>query len=92
MPEQGGWLPGELSATVGEPLRLRLTSEDVTHSFAIGQSQAPPVDIFPGEVSEVILTFERPGKYTYYCTRWCGANHWRMRGTIEVSGDGPPRR
>ncbi len=33
-----------------------------------------------------LLTFERPGQYTFYCTRWCGLNHWRMRGIIEVSG------
>jgi mono/diheme cytochrome c family protein len=30
--------------------------------------------------------FDRPGKYQFYCTRWCGPNHWRMRGTIEVTG------
>ncbi len=30
--------------------------------------------------------FDQPGKYTFYCTRWCGPNHWRMRGTIEVTG------
>jgi mono/diheme cytochrome c family protein len=34
----------------------------------------------------VTLTFDRPGKYIYYCTRWCSVNHWRMRGTIEVTG------
>jgi mono/diheme cytochrome c family protein len=44
------------------------------------------VDVIPGEITEVTLTFDRPGKYTFYCTRWCSVNHWRMRGTIEVSG------
>ncbi|MDP2993940.1 MAG: c-type cytochrome, partial [Anaerolineales bacterium] len=38
-------------------------------------------------MTEVTLTFDKPGTYTYYCTRWCGPNHWRMRGTIEVTGD-----
>ena len=37
-------------------------------------------------MTEVTLTFDKPGKYTFYCTRWCSANHWRMRGTIEVTG------
>jgi hypothetical protein len=32
------------------------------------------------------LMFDRPGKYTFYCTSWCGPNHWRMRGIIEVTG------
>ncbi len=86
VPERGGWLPAELVAQVSQPLRLRLTSEDVLHGFAIGQSNIPAVDVKPGEITEVTLTFERPGRYTFYCTRWCGVNHWRMRGVIEVSG------
>ena len=86
MAEQGGWEPAAITARVGEPLHLRLTSDDVTHSFAVGQMDLQPVDVYPGEVTEVTLTFSRPGKYTYYCTRWCGPNHWRMRGTIEVIG------
>jgi mono/diheme cytochrome c family protein len=45
------------------------------------------VDIEPGKVSETTLTFDKPGIYTFFCTRWCGLNHWRMHGTIEVSGE-----
>lgn len=86
MSENGGWSPGSISTVVGEPLRLRLVSDDVLHSFAIGQGDDPPIDLEPGVVKEITLTFDRPGKYTFYCTRWCGANHWRMRGTIEVTG------
>jgi mono/diheme cytochrome c family protein/plastocyanin len=86
MAETGGWTPGNLTTEVGQPLHLRLTSDDVMHSFAIGQSDGQPVDVIPGEVTEVTLTFDRPGKYTFYCTRWCSVNHWRMRGTIEVTG------
>jgi mono/diheme cytochrome c family protein len=58
----------------------------VVHGFAIGQSDAPAVDVLPGEVSQTWLEFDQPGTYTFYCTRWCGVNHWRMRGTIEVEG------
>ena len=95
MPESGGWQPGHLSARVGEPLHLRLTSDDVVHGFAIGagpdgqKHDSPEVDVKPGEVAELTLTFDRPGTYTYTCTRWCGPNHWRMRGTIQVSGGQP---
>jgi mono/diheme cytochrome c family protein/plastocyanin len=88
MPEAGGWMPGHLTARVGEPLRVRLTSDDVMHGFAIGRSDQPAVDVKPGQVTEVTLTFDKPGTYTYACTRWCGPNHWRMRGTIEVGGEG----
>jgi mono/diheme cytochrome c family protein/plastocyanin len=89
MPEAGGWNPAVMRATVGEPLHLRLTSDDVMHGFAVGHLDAPAVDVLPGKVSEVTLVFNEPGTYTYYCTRWCGLNHWRMRGTIEVDGGQP---
>jgi mono/diheme cytochrome c family protein/plastocyanin len=86
MAEDGGWNPDTLKAEVGKPLELRLTSGDVIHGFAVGQMDMEAVDILPGKVTHVTLTFEKPGSYTFYCTRWCGLNHWRMRGTIEVSG------
>lgn len=85
MAETGGWMPDNLTVTVGKPLHLRLTSDDVTHGFAVGQLDQPAVDVNPGEITDITLVFNKPGKYTYYCTRWCSMNHWRMRGTIEVT-------
>lgn len=86
--EAGGWSPDVIQANVGEPLHIRLTSDDVVHGFAVGQMDMASVDILPGKVTDLTLTFDEPGTYTFYCTRWCGLNHWRMRGTIEVSGSG----
>jgi mono/diheme cytochrome c family protein len=86
MADTGGWSPEVIKANVGEPLHLSLTSEDVAHGFAVGQMDMEAVDIEPGKVTDVTLTFDKPGIYTFFCTRWCGLNHWRMRGTIEVSG------
>jgi mono/diheme cytochrome c family protein/plastocyanin len=84
--EDGGWNPDVIQAKVGEPLHLKLTSDDVVHGFAVGQMDMQSVDILPGKVTDLTLTFDKPGIYTFFCTRWCGLNHWRMRGTIEVSG------
>ena len=84
--ETGGWLPGDLTVAAGEPLHLRLVSDDVLHGFAVGQLDAPAVNLPPGQVVETTVTFDEPGTYTYYCTRWCGLGHWRMRGTITVTG------
>ena len=84
--ENGGWSPDIVKANVGRPLHLRLTSDDVVHGFAVGQMDMQSVDILPGRVTDITLTFDKPGIYTFFCTRWCGLNHWRMRGTIEVSG------
>jgi mono/diheme cytochrome c family protein/plastocyanin len=90
MPENGGWSVDHIQAQVGQTIHLRLTSDDVVHSFAIGQSDQAPIQIQPGQVVETTLKFDKPGKYTFYCTSWCGPNHWRMRGTIDVSGSNEP--
>jgi plastocyanin len=87
MSEEGGWTPDTIRAKVGEPLQLHFTSDDVMHGFAVGQMDMEPLDIEPGKVTDVSLTFDKPGVYTFFCTRWCGVNHWRMRGKIEVTGD-----
>ncbi len=84
--EDGGWSPDVIKANVNEPLNLKLTSDDVVHGFAVGQMDMQSVDVLPGKVTDITLTFDKPGIYTFFCTRWCGLNHWRMRGTIEVSG------
>ncbi len=86
----GGWMPDVLRASVGQPIHLRLTSDDVVHGFAVGQMSNPNVEILPGKVTDVTLQFDRPGTYVFYCTRWCGIDHWRMRGTIEVTGSSTP--
>ncbi len=86
MAENGGWNPDSIQAEVGQPLDLKLTSDDVVHGFAVGQMDMQSVDVLPGKVTDLTLIFDKPGIYTFFCTRWCGLNHWRMRGTIEVSG------
>jgi len=84
--ENGGFSPDALRAKVGVPLHVRLISDDVVHGFAVGKMDMQSVDVLPGKVADITVTFDKPGTYTFYCTRWCGINHWRMRGTIEVSG------
>lgn len=88
MAEAGGWTPAALTATVGQPLHLRLIADDVVHGFAVGQVEGTDVELLPGRPVETTLMFDQPGRYTFYCTRWCGLNHWRMRGVIEVIGPG----
>ena len=89
MPENGGWSVGNITVQIGQPLTLHMTSDDVVHGFAIGKSDQSAIEILPGEFVDTTLTFDETGTYTFYCTHWCGPNHWRMRGTIEVMGAGP---
>lgn len=87
--ENGGFMPDYVRAEAGEPLRLRLISEDVEHTFALGQNPMDPILLKPGELVDITLLFDQPGKYTFYSTTSSSPNFWRMRGTIEVTGDGP---
>ena len=77
--ETGGWTPGSLTVAAGQPLHLRLTSDDVTHGFAVGQSGQPGVDVLPGKSTHLSLTFDKPGTYTFYCSV-----HPNMTGTLTV--------
>ncbi len=79
--------PAVLRVNAGEPFTLVLQAEDGVHGFAIGQSEAVDVDLYPGQPVRLDLKFDQPGTYTFYCTRWCGADHWRMRGVIVVAGE-----
>jgi len=85
MPQNGGFGPDVVHVNQGEAVTLRFTADDVTHGIAIGPGLGVDLGQFdPGHAAEVTLTFEQPGRYTYYCNTWCGDDHWRMRGVIDV--------
>lgn len=90
MADDGGWTPGDIVVGTGQRVRLRLMSDDVIHGFGIGKLDLPAVEMKPGRPAQMVITFMRPGTFTFYCTRWCGKNHWRMRGTIEVRAGADP--
>jgi mono/diheme cytochrome c family protein/plastocyanin len=85
-PEQGGFAPDRLNLKAGETVRLRISSPDVVHGFTIPALGVNVDEIYPGKVVEVDVTPTQPGRYAFACTRWCGVDHWRMRGVIEVTG------
>jgi len=85
VPESGGFSPETIRVAAGETVRLRFSVPDVTHGIAIGPGLGIDLgQVDPGQVKEVRLTFDRPGRYTIYCNTWCSPSHWRMRGAILV--------
>jgi plastocyanin len=88
-PENGGFSPDLVRLEVGETATMRFMADDVTHGIAIGPGLGIDLgQIDPGHTGEVNVTFNEPGIYTYYCNTWCSVDHWRMRGIIEVTGNG----
>jgi mono/diheme cytochrome c family protein len=88
-PQQGGFSPDRLQLRAGETVRLRLSSPDVVHGLAIPGLGVDVEEIYPGKVVELDITPKNPGRYAFSCTRWCGADHWRMRGVLEVEAAEP---
>jgi hypothetical protein len=86
MPEAGGWSPDVAFVEVGQEVTLRITSDDVVHGLKLAGEALPAVEVEPGQWREIRWRPEKAGEVTFYCTRWCGPNHWRMTGTIMVAG------
>ena len=90
LPQDGGWSREVVRVEVGRPVRLRLTSADVVHGFAIGKLGVDAGWVYPGQTKVIAFTPRRAGRYTFYCTTWCADGHWRMRGVLEVVDPADP--
>lgn len=71
----------ELHLPVGEKIRLRMTSQDVIHSFSIPAFRVKR-DVLPESYTSAWLEATRPGVYSLFCAEYCGLDHSRMRGRI----------
>jgi len=75
--------PNQITIKKGETVKLRLTSEDVTHGFFMRALKIDE-DIEPGKPTEVTLTPQNAGTFTTICDHFCGVNHGNMNMTITV--------
>jgi cytochrome c oxidase subunit II len=67
----------EIHLPVGEPVRLRLGSEDVIHSFWV-PNLAGKMDLIPGRENELRFTPSQVGSYRGQCAEFCGWQHAHM--------------
>lgn len=75
--------PSEVTLKRGEPVVLRLHSQDVTHGFYM-KALGIDTTIEPGRSTEVPLTPQAAGRYTVICDHFCGSGHGNMKLTIVV--------
>jgi cytochrome c oxidase subunit 2 len=68
---------------VGTVLTIRLTSDDTAHGFRIVGSDVN-IEIPKRSRGTATVTFtpEKAGRYTFECSKLCGAGHSFMRGVI----------
>jgi cytochrome c oxidase subunit II len=77
------FLPREITVPKGSTVTFYITSKDVQHGFKL-QDTNLNVQIVPGQVSKLTITFDTPGRYDYICSEYCGAAHAAMFGTLIV--------
>jgi cytochrome c oxidase subunit II len=75
--------PASLTLKRGEPVRLLVRSEDVTHGF-FQRALKIDTDLEPGKTAEVLVTPREAGTYTIICHHFCGAQHGNMKMTVVV--------
>ncbi|WP_135078239.1 cytochrome c oxidase subunit II [Terasakiella sp. SH-1] len=73
----------ELVVKKGEPVVLRMTSEDVLHSLYIPEFRVKE-DVMPGRVTYVWFNPKRTGEFVETCTEYCGTAHAEMYTTVRV--------
>ena len=80
--ERFSFNPSEIRVKAGTLLEIRLTSEDTMHGFHI---LGTDIDLeLPKRGRGVASVMFQPsaGRYTFECSRLCGAGHDFMRGVI----------
>ena len=73
----------EITVPVGRPVRVRLRSKDMIHSFFLPNFRVKQ-DTVPGMTPEVIFLPTREGEFELACAQLCGLAHYRMRGFFNV--------
>ncbi|HEU4400726.1 MAG TPA: cytochrome c oxidase subunit II [Candidatus Polarisedimenticolia bacterium] len=73
----------EMRLPANVPVKIRLRSKDVIHSFFLPQFRLKQ-DAVPGLTIEVWLQATKTGEYEIACAELCGFGHYSMRGLLTV--------
>jgi cytochrome c oxidase subunit II len=87
-PELGIATANEIRIPAGRPVRFRLTSPDVIHSFWVPQLHGK-IDLVPGRVNTLWVRADRPGRFRGQCAEYCGMSHALMAVWVEALGPEP---
>jgi cytochrome c oxidase subunit II len=73
----------EMHFPAGRPVKVRLRSKDVIHSFFLPNLRIKQ-DAVPGLSIEVWFTPNRAGSYEIACAELCGLAHYRMKAALTI--------
>ena len=72
-----------LHVAVGQTVRLRMTSQDVIHSFFVPAFRIKQ-DVLPQTYTRLQFTSTKVGRFDVYCAEYCGLSHSGMVGEVVV--------
>ncbi len=73
----------QLHIPVNQPVVMRMTAEDVIHSFFVPAFRVKQ-DAVPGMMINVWFEATETGRYEIACAELCGLGHYRMRAMVTV--------
>jgi cytochrome c oxidase subunit II len=84
-------LMNEITVQVNRPVRVRLRSKDMIHSFFLPHLRVKQ-DAVPGMTPEIVFIPTREGTFEIVCAELCGLAHYRMQGSLHVLSEDGFRR
>jgi cytochrome c oxidase subunit II len=82
--ERFAFSPSQIKVKRGTVVEFRLRSEDTNHGFHILHGANVIIPKRGRGEATVIFRADTPGRYTFECSKMCGAGHSFMRGLITV--------
>jgi cytochrome c oxidase subunit 2 len=76
----------ELHVPIGQPVKLKMISQDVIHSFYIPAFRVKQ-DVLPGRYTELWFQPTKVGRYNLFCAEYCGTDHSVMGGSVVVMSE-----
>ena len=78
-----GFSNDTLVVPVNKPVRLRVTSTDVIHSFFVPAFRTK-ADVVPGRYHSLWFQATKTGVFPVLCTQYCGTSHSYMMTAVKV--------
>lgn len=73
----------ELIVPVGKPVVLRMTSNDVLHSFGLNEYRVKE-DLMPGRITHLWFLPDKPLETHVVCVEFCGMAHSQMNNVVKA--------
>lgn len=73
-----------ISANVGDTLRLKVSSSDVAHGIYLPDYGINEM-VLPGQTKTIEFKVTKPGQVRFACSVMCGAGHMGMKSSFIVN-------